>query len=95
MAVEKIMYLVENSNKYYDTNKPWICRNEDISKFNNVIYTCSVVIANLANLFEPIMPESCGKIREYLKIKEKKWEYILIDENLKVSSIEPLFKRIQ
>ena len=74
---------------------PWICRKEDISKFNNVIYTCSVVIANLANLFEPIMPESCGKIREYLKIKEKKWEYILIDENLKLSSIEPLFKRIQ
>lgn len=95
LAVEKIMYLVEYSNRYYDANKPWICKNEDIDKFNDIIYTCSIVIANLSNLFEPIMPDTCEKIREYLKIEEKKWEYIVLDKKVKLPSIEHLFERLK
>ena len=94
-AVQNIMDLVESANKYYDSSKPWVCKNEDINQFNNIIYTCSVIIANLSNLFEPIMPTACEKIRKYLDIKDKKWEYITVPAGLKLTTIEPLFERLK
>lgn len=94
-AVKKIMNLVEEANKYYDTMEPWKAKNEDINKFNNVIYTCSVIIANLSNLFEPIMPSACKKIRIYLNLPEKPvWNFIDVKPGLKLENIEPLFTRI-
>ena len=94
-AVKQILELVEEANKYYDTMEPWKAKNEDINKFNNVIYTCAVIIANLSNLFEPIMPAACKKIRKYLNLPEKPvWNFISVKPGLKLENIEPLFTRI-
>lgn len=93
-ATEKVMELVEYANKYYDESKPWIQKKEDIEGFNNTIYTCAVIIANLSNLFEPFMPKACEKIREYLKIANPQWNFITIEDNIQLENIEPLFNRI-
>ncbi len=94
-AVKTIMNLVELTNKYYDDKQPWIAKKENIEEFNNIIYTCSVVIANLSNLFEPIMPTACNKIRNYLKLPEKSWNFIDIKSGTELINIEPLFNRIE
>ena len=93
-SVQDMMHLVEAANKYYDETKPWISKKEDIQQFNNTIYTCAVIIANLSNLFEPVMPIACEKIRQYLNIQEKKWDYITVPAGLKLEKIEPLFERM-
>ena len=93
-ATQKVMELVEYANKFYDESKPWIQKKEDIESFNNTIYTCAVIIANLSNLFEPFMPKACEKIREYLKISKPQWEFTTIEDNIKLENIEPLFNRI-
>ena len=93
-ATQKVMDLVEYANKLYDENKPWIQKKEDIEGFNNTIYTCAVIIANLSNLFEPFMPKSCEKIREYLKIQNPQWNFTTIEDGIKLENIEPLFNRI-
>ena len=93
-ATQKVMDLVEYANKFYDENKPWIQKKEDIEGFNNTIYTCAVIIANLSNLFEPFMPKSCKKIREYLKIQNPQWSFTTIEDGIKLENIEPLFNRI-
>lgn len=93
-ATQKVMDLVEYANKFYDENKPWIQKKEDIESFNNTIYTCAVIIANLSNLFEPFMPKSCKKIREYLKIQNPQWNFTTIEDDIKLENIEPLFNRI-
>lgn len=93
-ATEKVMNLVEYANKFYDESKPWIQKKEDIEGFNNTIYTCAVIIANLSNLFEPFMPKACEKIREYLKITNPQWNFITIEDNIQLENIEPLFNRI-
>lgn len=93
-ATDKVMELVEYANKYYDDEQPWIQKKEDINAFNNTIYTCAVIIANLSNLFEPFMPEACNKIREYLNIEKSSWNYIDIKNNIKLDNIEPLFTRL-
>lgn len=93
-ATAKIMSLVEDANKYYDERKPWIQKTENIKAFNDTIYTCSVIIANLSNLFEPIMPKTCEKIRKFLEIEKSSWNKIGIKDEIELNDIEPLFERI-
>ena len=93
-ATDIAMELVETANKYYDEQKPWIQKKENLQEFNNTIFTCSVIIANLANIFEPFMPSACTKIRKYLNIQEKNWKLIEPATGLKLENIEPLFTRI-
>lgn len=94
VASDRVMELVEYANKYYDEKQPWVQKKEDIEGFNDTIYTCAVIIANLSNLFEPFMPSSCGKIRKYLKINTPSWEPILTLNNTELKDIEPLFNRL-
>ena len=94
-AIEEIMNLVEFGNKYYDEKKPWILFKENIDEFYNVIYNCTNIIANLANLFEPVVPEASNKLKKYLDINLDKWENIIIEKNITLSEIEPLFEKIK
>ena len=93
-ASRKLMELVEFANKYYDEKEPWKQRKEDIQGFNRTIFNCANIIVNLANLYEPIMPDACSKIRKYLKLDEGKWEPIFIKNEIKLENIEPLFSRL-
>ena len=93
-ATERIMELIQSTNKYYDDKQPWVQRKENGEEFINIIYNCAYVIANLSNLFEPFMPASCQKIRDYLNIEKPIWAPIDIEDNISLSDIQPLFERI-
>ncbi|MCI8965548.1 MAG: methionine--tRNA ligase [Clostridia bacterium] len=94
-ATRKIMSLVEDANKYYDEREPWKQRKDDIEGFNETIFTCANIIANLSNLFEPIMPDTTKKIREYLKLEKAEWKPVILEKEIELSNIEPLFERIK
>ena len=91
--VQKVMNLVETANKYYDSNEPWKAAKEDTARFNDIIYTCSTIISNLAVLFEPIMPEACHKLLKYMEIDKPVWEYHLAKAGIDTTNVEPLFER--
>ena len=93
-ACGKIIELIEVGNKYYDEKKPWIQKKEDIEGFNNTIYTCANIIANLSNLLEPIMPKTCNKLRAYLGITEVSWKPITIKSGISLENVQPLFEKI-
>ncbi len=93
-ACGKIIELIEIGNKYYDDKKPWIQKKENVEEFNNIIYTCANIIANLSNLLEPIMPETAGKLREYLKLGVPCWEEISVEEGTSLENVKILFDRI-
>ncbi len=92
-ASNKIIELLDFANKYYDEKKPWVQFKENKQEFDNIIYTCCVVIANISNVIEPFMPETAEKIRKYLEINDKAWKYIDVQKGLEISNIEPLFER--
>lgn len=94
-AIENIIKLVEYGNKYYDEKKPWVLFKEDINEFNKVIYNCAYIIANLSNLFEPVMPETSNKIKKYLNIDSNMWDEIKLVNDIKSNGIAPLFERIK
>lgn len=93
-ACNKIVELIDIGNKYYDERKPWVQKKENIEEFNNTIYTCANVIANLSNLLDPIMPQTSNKLREYLKIEKPSWNEIQIKEKIPLENIEILFEKI-
>lgn len=90
-----IMDLIEQGNKFFDEQKPWVQAKENIDEFNNTIFTCAYLIANLSNLTEPFMPKTAKKIREILNLNETPtWNPINVTPGIELNITEPLFTRI-
>ena len=66
----------------------------DINKFNDITYTCIYMIANIANLINPFLPETSNKIKEMLNLDEFKWMQENISGNIKINDLKLLFNRI-
>ena len=95
-AVETAMSYVGAGNKYYDEQKPWVQVFENIESFNNTTYTCVYMMANIANLFAPLIPDTCKKIKEKLNLDSKFiWEPVEIGKDLIVMDNNLLFERMQ
>ena len=93
-ATLKIIELLDYANKYYDERKPWVQAKEDIEEFNNTMYTCACLIANISNIIEPFMPATAEKIRKYLNIEKCTWEPVKLNSELMLENVEPLFERM-
>ena len=92
-ASSKVIRLIEEANKYYDERKPWVQFKENIEEFNNTIYTCTVLIANISNLMEPFMPASSSKIREWLKLEKATWNYVEVAPGISLVNVDVLFTK--
>ena len=93
-ALNTVIEYVGAGNKYYDDETPWVKVKEDINAFTDVTYTCIYMIANIANLIHPFMPNSSNKIREMLNLDKFKWEERSIKGNIKINNTDLLFTRI-
>lgn len=94
-AIGIVMDLVGEANKYYDEKKPWVlAKEEDKTEFNNCIFSCAYIIANLGKLLEPFMPMTAGKIREIFNIKDYEWRITDIKGDINLTQVNPLFTRI-
>ena len=93
-ALNEVMNLVDLGNKYYDEQEPWKLFKVDREKFNDVIYTCVQIIANLGNLFEPFMPFAAKKLRDFLGLGKPTWQSVEIGCGKYFGEMEPLFTRL-
>lgn len=93
-AISKIQDLVQFANKYYDDNKPWILVNEDINAFYIVTFSCLELIINIANLYEPFIPESSKKVFSFFRKTDFSWEYISIEPLTHLKDVSILFDRV-
>ncbi len=94
-ASTAIMDYVSEANKYYDSKQPWILAKENIEEFNNVTYTCTYMIANIANMIAPIMPDGSKKIKKMLGLDEFKFEEVSISGDIKINDVEILYDRLE
>lgn len=92
-ASGKVIRLIEEANRYYDEQKPWVMAKEDTEKFNDIIYTCTNLIANISNLMEPFMPASSAKIREWLKMEKAEWKQVSIKPGISLLGVDVLFTK--
>ncbi len=92
-ALDTIFDFVRNSNKFFDTQKPWITRTADAASCENTLYQCVQIIANLAVLLYPFLPFSSAKVCNWLKT-DSRWERHSVSAGYILPEIEVLFQRI-
>ena len=93
-ALDEIFDYISLGNKYYDENTPWVAVKEDLDKFNDITYTCIYMIANIANLINPFMPDTSRKIKEMLSLKSYSWMEEVINGDILINDLKLLFERI-
>ena len=93
-AIQEIQQLVRFANKYYDDRQPWIQVKQDVCVFNDTTATCLALIVNIANLYEPFIPNFSQKVYEFFGISKPEWEYISIDSRRPLKDISVIFSRI-
>lgn len=91
-CLDRIFDFIRRSNKYFDTEKPWLTRNSDLSACNHTLYNCVQIIANLAVLLEPFLPFSSEIVRGWLGLGNE-WRLHLVDGAAKIPCPKPLFER--
>ncbi len=92
-ALDTIFDFVRNSNKFFDTQKPWITRTADAASCENTLYQCVQIIANLAVLLYPFLPFSSAIVCNWLRT-DSRWERHSVSAGYILPKIEVLFQRI-
>ena len=93
-AVTQIFEYIAMANKYYDSQNLWIQLKEDIDSFNATTYTCIYMIANIANMIAPVLPNASKKIKEMLNLPKYKWEEETLQGNYKIQNSQMLYNEI-
>ena len=52
------------------------------------------MIANIANMIEPILPNASLKIKSILGLEKYKWEEENISKDYKISNLEIIYERL-
>ena len=89
MKYEEQYIKVKRATFSYDNYTILVYYKENIEMFNDTMYTCTVMIANISNIIEPFMPETTAKINNYfIKLKYTK-------KSKKISMVKLPLKFIQ
>ncbi len=95
-ALNDIFFLVNESNKYINENKPWEI--EDKEKLGGILYNLLETLRFISILIYPFMPETAGKIMKQLGIEKKisfddlKWG--ILKSGTKIKRDKILFNKI-
>ena len=92
-ALDEIFELVRFGNRYFDTEKPWVSRNNDIEACKNTIFDCIQLIANLSILLAPFLPFSSKQVGEWLEL-DTHWSPQYVDAGFIIPKTEILFSRL-
>ncbi len=71
-ALEQILLLSHDANKYFQENEPW----KELDRAPTIMYVCLNVVRILGLLIEPYLPATSQKIKEMLNVQETNWNKI-------------------
>lgn len=66
--LEKLENAFTLSNQYLDNQKPWLLRNSDVKRMEDVLYVTLEQIYNITNALYPVMPMSSEKLLKSIGI---------------------------
>lgn len=97
-AVFEMMNLARAGNKYFNDSEPWVTVKKDKEKCAAAINICLNAINTLAEIFEPVVPFSSGKIFKMLDTEKCSWEKcgeLNLKAGHKLNQPEILFTKIE
>lgn len=97
-SVLEMMNLARAANKYFNDSEPWKSVKQDKSKTAVTVNICLQTIFTLAEIMEPVIPNSSQKLFKMLNAKPVKWEDCgksNLNAGHKLNDTEILFKKIE
>ncbi|MEN8250455.1 MAG: methionine--tRNA ligase, partial [Bacteroidota bacterium] len=98
-ALAKYIDLARTGNKYLADTEPWKLIKEDKERVGTILNLSLQVVANLATLAEPFLPDSSDKVFKMLNLEKLIWKDAGNEELLKVgheiNKAELLFEKIE
>jgi len=94
-ALQQIMSLAKDANRYFDAKQPWLTRNTDKQECANTMYVCVRAVEALGLLADPFMPFTSEKISRMLTRRREGWDYDPpIQGGMTLGKLEILFPKI-
>lgn len=75
-ALKEAMNLARIGNKYLADTEPWKTAKTDMPRTETILNIALQITANLAIAFEPFLPFSAKKIKEFLNIEHLEWNQL-------------------
>lgn len=97
-GVLEIMNLARAANKYFNDAEPWKTVKSDKEKCSTTLHICLQTIFTLAELIEPIIPNSSQKIFSMLNARPVAWDLCgnqQLATGHQLNNFEILFKKIE
>lgn len=98
-ALKEAMNLARIGNKYLADTEPWKTAKTDMPRTETILNIALQITANLAIAFEPFLPFSAQKIKEFLNIEHLEWNQLgrtdLLSVGHALNQPELLFAKIE
>ena len=96
LALNLILAVSAEGNKYFQDNEPWKLIKTDKEKAHTIISTSLNIAKNLSILLQPAMPEFSKNLQTQLKVKDLLWKDLDIDLMPgKIAKAEIIFKKVE
>ncbi len=96
---ERILELSAFANKYLSDTTPWTVKKTDMERYRVIMAGSLYITIALAALLKPIAPATFDKLIAMLGIDLKQWpepsDISNLLQNIKISNLSPLFKKIE
>lgn len=88
--------LIDKANIYLNQRAPWQQIKTDQQQAGKTLYITLQVLANLASITEPFIPEAAQKMRRALNLDpaEKSWQYATLPAGKQLGELVHLFEKI-
>lgn len=98
-ALKEAMNLARIGNKYLADTEPWKLAKTDMARVGTILNLSLQITANLAIAFEPFLPFSVKKIREFINMDNLSWEQLgrtdILPTGHQLGQTELLFEKIE
>lgn len=79
-AVAAIIGTVNEADRYFAAQEPWVLRKTDVPRMETVLYVTAEVVRQIAILFQPIMPASAEKLLDLVAAAADKRDFAALGE---------------
>lgn len=98
-AQKEAMNLARIGNKYLADTEPWKVAKTDMARVGTILNIALQITANLAIAFEPFLPFSVKKIRQFINMENLTWDQLgridLLPVGHPLNASELLFSKIE
>ncbi len=98
-AQKEAMNLARIGNKYLADTEPWKVAKTDMARVETILNIALQITANLAIAFEPFLPFSVKKIRQFINMENLTWDQLgridLLPVGHPLNASELLFSKIE